>query len=66
MSTMIATRRVYPIGYSALGAQERIDALLDQPMTLLIDTRKVGINFLYKPIYGIINSSEYCLPPRCD
>jgi len=36
---MIATRRVYPIGYSALGAQERIDALLDQPMTLLIDTR---------------------------
>jgi hypothetical protein len=36
---MIATRRVYPIGYSALGAQERIDALLQEPKTLLIDTR---------------------------
>jgi hypothetical protein len=30
---------VYPIGYSALGARERIDELLQQPQALLIDTR---------------------------
>ncbi len=30
---------VYPIGYSALGAQERIDELTKQPNVLLIDTR---------------------------
>jgi hypothetical protein len=30
---------VYPIGYSAPGAQERIDKLLKDPKVLLIDTR---------------------------
>jgi hypothetical protein len=30
---------VFPIGYSSNGAQERIDALLSNPQTLLIDTR---------------------------
>lgn len=39
MSTMIATRRVYPVGYSTLGSQELIDELLKQPGMLLIDTR---------------------------
>lgn len=33
------TYRVYPIGYSTPGAQERIDELLQQTKTLLIDTR---------------------------
>lgn len=32
-------KTVYPIGYSAPGAQERIDELLSFPQTLLIDTR---------------------------
>ncbi len=31
--------RIYPIGYSTPGARERIDELLEQPKTLLIDTR---------------------------
>jgi len=39
MSTMIATRTVYPIGYSTLGSQEYIDGLMSSPQTLLIDTR---------------------------
>jgi hypothetical protein len=33
------TFRVYPIGYSVLGARERIDELLQNEKTLLIDTR---------------------------
>jgi hypothetical protein len=36
---MIATQRVYPIGYSTLGSQERIDELMSNPQMLLIDTR---------------------------
>lgn len=39
MSTMVATRRVYPVGYSTPGSQELIDELLEQPGMLLIDTR---------------------------
>lgn len=31
--------KVFPIGYSSLGAQERVNALLSYPRTLLVDTR---------------------------
>jgi len=39
MSTMIATRTVYPVGYSTLGSQEYIEGLMSSRQTLLIDTR---------------------------
>src|SRR6266545_6149835 len=38
-----STPTIYPIGYSSRYAMQRIDELMKQPMTLLIDTR-------YKPI----------------